>query len=73
MTHSFISAVCLAKINVSCEQTSTILEIHMPSRGIIDTNKIDKAIQIDFDGRVHKADLHVIELKDLTLFWVWTG
>lgn len=39
----------------------------MPSRGIIDTDKIDKAVQISFDGRVHKAYLHVIELKDFNI------
>lgn len=47
--HSFISIACLAKINLSCEKTSSLLKVSIPSRGIIDTNKIAKVVQIDFD------------------------
>ncbi|XP_022851452.1 uncharacterized protein LOC111373183 [Olea europaea var. sylvestris] len=72
---SFIFATCLANINISCEKTSSTLEVSMPSGGVIDTNKIAKAIQIDFDGLILEADLHVIELKDfdIILGMDWLG
>lgn len=67
MTHSFMSMACLAKINVSCEKTNSILEACMPSRGIIAIDKIAKAGQIDFDELIFEANLHVIELKNFDI------
>lgn len=70
-----MSMACLAKINVSCEKTNSILEVTMPSRGIVVTNKIAKAVQIDFDGLILEANLHVTELKDfdIILGMDWLG
>ncbi|XP_022853826.1 uncharacterized protein LOC111375257 [Olea europaea var. sylvestris] len=67
-THSFISNVCLAKINASCQKNASVLEVSMPSGGTIDTNRIAKGVQIDFDGLTLEADLYVIEMKDFDIF-----
>ncbi|XP_022869184.1 uncharacterized protein LOC111388652 [Olea europaea var. sylvestris] len=59
-THSFISNACLAKINASCQKNASVLEVSMPSSGTIDTDRIAKGVQIDFDGLTLEADLYVI-------------
>ncbi|XP_022843179.1 uncharacterized protein LOC111366705 [Olea europaea var. sylvestris] len=74
-THSSISTTCSARIGVVCEKDDGILEISIPSRGIIDIDKIAKAIEIDFDGLILNVDLHVIEMKDfdIILGMDWLG
>ncbi|KAL2461848.1 reverse transcriptase [Abeliophyllum distichum] len=52
VTHSFISEVCLAKVNILCQKSDSVLEVSMPSGRTIETDKLAKAVQIDFDGLV---------------------
>lgn len=59
-THSFIAEACLGRLNLIEEETGSTLEVSLPSGGTIDTNKIVKTVQIDFDGQVSKADLNII-------------
>ncbi|XP_022860100.1 uncharacterized protein LOC111380698, partial [Olea europaea var. sylvestris] len=56
-THSFISNICLVKINASCKKNDNVLEVSMPSGGIIDTNRIAMGVKINFDGLTLEADL----------------
>ncbi|CAA3011270.1 Hypothetical predicted protein, partial [Olea europaea subsp. europaea] len=74
-THSFISNICLVKINASCKKNDNVLEVSMPSGGIIDTNRIAMGVKINFDGLTLEADLYVIEMKDfdIILGMDWLG
>lgn len=44
-----------------------MLEVNIQLGGIINTNKIAKAVQINFDGLVLEVDLHVIELRNFDI------
>ncbi|KAL2455650.1 reverse transcriptase [Abeliophyllum distichum] len=48
--HSFIYDASLAKINITCYKSDSMLEVRMPSGRTIDTDKIENAVQIYFDG-----------------------
>lgn len=49
------------------KKNNSMLEVSIPSRGTIDTNKATKVVYIDFDGLFLKADSHVIEMKDFNI------
>ena len=59
-THSFISDACLERLNLIGVEIGSTLDVSLPSRSTIDTNKIVKAVQIDFDGQVLEVDLNII-------------
>ncbi|KAL2461387.1 reverse transcriptase [Abeliophyllum distichum] len=50
VTHLFIPKACLAKVNILCQKTDSVLEVSMPSGRTIEIDKLARAIQIDFDG-----------------------
>jgi len=66
-THSFISDACLERLNLIGIEIGSTLEVSLPSGETIDTNKIVKAVQIDFDGQVLEADLNIIRMKDFDI------
>ncbi|XP_022859253.1 uncharacterized protein LOC111380023 [Olea europaea var. sylvestris] len=78
LTHDEVaknSDVIPAKINASCHKNDSVLEVSMPSSGTIDMDRIDKGVQIDFDGLTLEANLYVIEMKDfdIILGMDWLG
>lgn len=68
VTHSFISNLCLANINASCQKNDSVLEFSKPSGRTIDTYRIRNEVQINFDELTLEADFYVIKITDFELF-----
>ncbi|XP_022858604.1 uncharacterized protein LOC111379464 [Olea europaea var. sylvestris] len=74
-THSFISTIFMDKIGSKCVETNNILEVSTPSGEVVNTNQMVKDVKLEIEGKVLKADLYILGMKDfdVILGMDWLG
>ncbi|XP_022857227.1 uncharacterized protein LOC111378283 [Olea europaea var. sylvestris] len=63
-THSFISTIFMDKIGSEFVKMNNILEVNTPSGEVVNTNQMVKDVKLEIKGKVLKADLYLLRMKD---------
>ncbi|XP_022870423.1 uncharacterized protein LOC111389709 [Olea europaea var. sylvestris] len=74
-THSFISTIFMDKIGNEFIKMNNILEVSTPSGEVINTNQMVKDVKLEIEGKVLKAYLYLLRMKDfdVILGMDWLG
>lgn len=73
--HSFISKISIDKIGNKCIKMNYILDVGTPSGEVINTYQMVKDVKLEIKGKVLKADLYLLRMKDfdVILGMDWLG